>query len=73
MTLIFEMRRAYGRTRFYPRTAAAVAICATSGRAFLKDNDLLNLEVGGFTIRVDHGPVENIDWRPREARENDEK
>lgn len=52
MKLRFEVRSAYGKTRYYPENDEADIICAVAERKCLSAAQITLLESGGFTVEL---------------------
>lgn len=50
MTLIFLIKHAYGRVRFYPQSDSAYAICRIAERKCLEQNQIDILVSVGFLV-----------------------
>lgn len=60
MTLEFELRRSYGRDRFYPVNSHARTIVALTGRVCLTRDELDLLEQDGFIVALIAAEVRKV-------------
>lgn len=66
MTLLqFELSRVNGRVRFFATNEPSKGILEACGRVCLTAAALGRLDAAGFVIRVNNGPIENVNWRTK--------
>lgn len=52
MNLIFVVKSQFGKIRYFPTNAVAIAVVDLTGRKCLKEEELNNLQLVGFSIEV---------------------